>query len=138
MLRKGPTFHCIKLYYFVLFCIILNYFVFRISDFWFFRRVQIRVLAKCRFSYKNPAQTQNSLDEMSMEKSRFLRAHGHGHGHGHGRASGGKGRYGERRGGAKRIALGLKTRERPQMMVMMACVAFRALQNEERRGDCGP
>ena len=32
--------------------------------------------------------------EMSMEKARFLRAHGHGHGHGHGRAAEGKGATG--------------------------------------------
>ena len=68
--------------------------------------------------------------EMSTEKSRFLRAHGHGHGHGHGRASGGEGRHGERRGGAKRDARGLKTRKRPRMMVMMAPVAFRALKTK--------
>ena len=47
-----------------------------------------------------------------------------------GRASGGKGRHGGRRGGAKRDARGLKTRERPQMMVMMARVAFRALKTK--------
>ena len=68
--------------------------------------------------------------EMSTEKSRFLRAHGHGHGHGHGRASGGEGRHGERRGGAKRVVRGLKTRKRPQMMVMMARVAFLSLKTK--------
>ena len=45
-------------------------------------------------------------------------------------SSGGEGRHGERRGGAKRIARGLKTRIRPQMMVMMACVAFRVLKTK--------
>ena len=67
--------------------------------------------------------------EMSMETSRFLRAHGHGHGRTRA-SSGGEGRHGERRGGAKRIARGLKTRKRPQMMVMMARVAFRALKTK--------
>ena len=45
-------------------------------------------------------------------------------------SSGGEGRHGERRGGAKRDARGLKTRERPRMMVMMARVAFRALKTK--------
>ena len=45
-------------------------------------------------------------------------------------SSGGEGRHGERRGGAKRDARGLKTRRRPQMMVMMARVAFRALKTK--------
>ena len=45
-------------------------------------------------------------------------------------SSGGEGRHGERRGGAKRIARGLKTRARPQMMVMMARVAFRAVKTK--------
>ena len=63
-----------------------------------------------------------------MEKSRFLRAHGHGHGHG--RASGGEGRHGERRGGAKRDARGLKTRKRPWMMERRALVAFRVLKTK--------
>merc|ERR1711871_1406323 len=47
-----------------------------------------------------------------------------------GASSGGEGRHGERRGGAKRDARGLKTRRRPQMMVMMARVAFRALKTK--------
>ena len=45
-------------------------------------------------------------------------------------SSGGEGRHGERRGGAKRDARGLKTRKRPQMMVMMAPVAFRVLKTK--------
>ena len=45
-------------------------------------------------------------------------------------SSGGEGRHGERRGGAKRDARGLKTRKRPRMMVMMARVAFRALKTK--------
>ena len=45
-------------------------------------------------------------------------------------SSGGEGRHGERRGGAIRIACGLKTRKRPQMMVMMAPVAFRVLKTK--------
>ena len=45
-------------------------------------------------------------------------------------SSGGEGRHGERRGGAKRIARGLKTRERPRMMVMMARVAFLSLKTK--------
>ena len=45
-------------------------------------------------------------------------------------SSGGEGRHGGRRGGAKRIARGLKTRKRPQMMVMMAPVAFCALKTK--------
>merc|ERR1712224_498976 len=52
-------------------------------------------------------------------------------GHGHGRAAEGKGATGgDRRGGAKRIARGLKTRKWPQMMVMMARVAFRVLKTK--------
>ena len=45
-------------------------------------------------------------------------------------SSGGEGRYGERRGGAKKDARGLKTRKRPQMMVMMARVAFLVLKTK--------
>ena len=45
-------------------------------------------------------------------------------------SSGGEGRHGERRGGAKRDARGLKTRKRPQMMVMMARVAFLSLKTK--------
>ena len=45
-------------------------------------------------------------------------------------SSGGEGRHGERRGGAKRDARGLKTRKWPRMMVMMARVAFRALKTK--------
>ena len=45
-------------------------------------------------------------------------------------SSGGEGRHGERRGGAKRDARGLKTRKWPRMTVMMARVAFRALKTK--------
>ena len=45
-------------------------------------------------------------------------------------SSGGEGRHGERRGGAKRDARGLKTRKRPRMMVIMARVAFRVLKTK--------
>ena len=74
-------------------------------------------------------------EEMSMEKSRFLRAHGHGHGHG--RAGRGRAPRGETRRSEKGHARA-ENAQTASYDGNDGARRFPCSENEERRRDGGP